>query len=199
MSDNQPNPIRKVDKRTAWISTVLSILLLICMLTIAPFSSGGFGLVYVLFLISTITAFFTISSTEYLDTVGYKIHEFEKWNEYECKYEDCYMIEEITTQSKFILHWYRGSTKVKIRSNDELEKHIKDSIKYKTCYKSKSAAMEDILATVKEYIKVHNKKPPMIKNIKYMSDPSMYTMGTLIALIENRKYDKRSLDILPNE
>ena len=183
---------RKEGKTSAWISVIFLMLWSISGIFLifeTGFSLIGLAMWLLFAMIPFSIAYHTIKTNQHEYYLEFFIHEYEKWNHKETKYEKKYIVSNKELMSRFIFHWYTGNYE-QYMNHRQIEDYINGLInnEYNTWYGyyTKEEAMIDIINRVKSLIA--NKKATENIKIRNIATLETFTLDELITRVESGEF-----------
>jgi hypothetical protein len=130
---------------------------------------------------------FMLKQSNHVRTIEFLIHEYERWNWKESRYEKFYIKETIYLTENFIYHKYIGDSIEKM-TPEELENYCKNmSGDYYYGYKTKDEVMISILNDIKKFIADDKANENIkIRNVKTLE---VLSVDELKTKFENKEFD----------
>ena len=140
-----------------------------------------------------IALFDLVKKEQFIRTVRFKIHEYERWKHNINGYKKYYIVEEVSLYAKFVYHWHKGESEFEMNES-ELEEHVKHINNGYGCsgHTNKHDAMVEIIEHIKKII-AHDKKTTGIR-IQKIKTLETYTVDELKKKVndgELKQYDKK--------
>jgi hypothetical protein len=133
---------------------------------------------------------FMITHEEHVDTLEFRIHQYDRWNFRDSKYETYYITEAVTLNATYVYHKHTGDFINKM-TQEELEEYCKTlphGYSEDIGYETQEEAMNEILQSIKNFI-ANDKASENIK-IKNISTLETFTVEELKKKVNNGDFKK---------
>jgi len=172
-----------------WISFILTLSFKENFWSTMSFSKSTFGALFLcniptFFLLSTVLIM--MKDRLFVRTVELLIHQYERWNFKESKYETFYVTEHVSLSKNFFYFKYTGDT-VDKKSKEEITEFCNNKTNKNPGFKTKDEAMRHILDTIKELI-AEDKAQGSIK-VRNVNTLETFTIEALKFKFENKEFD----------